>query len=93
MSVIKPFLPIAATAGLMLWPQPTASAELGLEQAGLKVDVCHVPPGNPGNAHVINVSIMALPAHYAHGDPIFWTRNEDGSCSSGSDPEDPQIAT
>jgi hypothetical protein len=33
-----------------------------------KVEVCHVPPDNPGNAHTINVSENALPAHLAHGD-------------------------
>jgi hypothetical protein len=33
-----------------------------------KVTVCHVPPGNPGNAHTITISRSALPAHLAHGD-------------------------
>ena len=35
-----------------------------------KVDICHIPPGNPANAHVINVSVNAVPAHLAHGDPL-----------------------
>lgn len=38
-----------------------------------KVDVCHIPPGNPANAHTINVSVNAVPAHLAHGDNL-------GSC-------------
>ena len=33
-----------------------------------KVDICHVPPGNPSNANTINVSQSAVPAHLAHGD-------------------------
>lgn len=33
-----------------------------------KVDVCHVPPGNPGNAHTISISGNALKAHLGHGD-------------------------
>jgi len=33
-----------------------------------KVQVCHVPPGNPENAHIIVVGISAVPAHLAHGD-------------------------
>lgn len=37
-------------------------------QANLKVIVCHIPPGNPANAHDIEISINALPAHLAHGD-------------------------
>lgn len=36
--------------------------------AGAKVEVCHIPPGNPANAHTINVSQNALPTHLAHGD-------------------------
>ena len=26
-----------------------------LAEPGPKVDVCHIPPGNPGNAHIINI--------------------------------------
>jgi hypothetical protein len=37
---------------------------------GGKVDVCHIPPGNPANAHTINVSVNAVPAHLAHGDNL-----------------------
>jgi hypothetical protein len=36
-----------------------------------KVDVCHIPPGNPANAHIINVSVNAVPAHLAHGDTLY----------------------
>lgn len=32
-----------------------------------KVAVCHVPPGNPANAHTICISENAVPAHLAHG--------------------------
>lgn len=41
-----------------------------------KVDVCHIPPGNPANAHTINVSVNAVPAHLAHGDFL-------GACDGG----------
>ena len=33
-----------------------------------KVQVCHVPPGNPSNAHTICISPSAVDAHLAHGD-------------------------
>ncbi len=33
-----------------------------------KVTICHVPPGNPSNAHTITVGAPALAAHLAHGD-------------------------
>ncbi len=32
-----------------------------------KVQVCHVPPGNPSNAHGICISANAVPAHLANG--------------------------
>jgi hypothetical protein len=33
-----------------------------------KVYVCHVPPGNPGNAHTLEISVNAVPAHVGlHG--------------------------
>jgi hypothetical protein len=32
------------------------------------VRICHVPPGNPENAHVIVISEKAVHAHLAHGD-------------------------
>jgi hypothetical protein len=42
-----------------------------------KVDICHVPPGNPDNAHTISVSVHAVPAHLAHGDYL-------GECGVGT---------
>lgn len=35
-----------------------------------KVLICHIPPGNPGNAHTISVAPSAVPAHLAHGDTM-----------------------
>ena len=29
---------------------------------------CHIPPGNPGNSHTINIGISAWKAHQKHGD-------------------------
>jgi hypothetical protein len=39
--------------------------------------ICHIPPGNPGNAHPITIGISAVRAHEAHGDDL-----EDPSCGS-----------
>jgi flagellar hook capping protein FlgD len=33
-----------------------------------KVEICHIPPGNPNNPQTICVSQNAVPAHLAHGD-------------------------
>jgi len=35
-----------------------------------KVEICHIPPGNPANAHTIKVSGNAIKAHLKHGDYI-----------------------
>ena len=40
-----------------------------------KVDVCHIPPGNPENAHTITISENAVAAHLDHGDFV-------GACDS-----------
>lgn len=45
-----------------------------------KVEVCHVPPGNPDAAHLITVGAPAVPAHMAHGDTE--------SCDDDESPED-----
>ena len=42
-----------------------------------KVTICHIPPGNPENAHTIRVGASAVPAHLAqHGDGV-------GACGTG----------
>jgi hypothetical protein len=33
-----------------------------------KVEICHIPPENPDNFHIINVSENVLRAHLRHGD-------------------------
>lgn len=52
-----------------------ASVRAQLDQGW--VTICHIPPGNPANAHTITISVNALPAHLAHGDYV-------GSCMGGA---------
>lgn len=52
---------------------------LGAPAWAAKVEVCHIPPGNPGNLHTITISETALQAHLAHGDFL-------GDCSAASCP-------
>src|SRR3989344_5568569 len=35
-----------------------------------KITICHIPPGNPENAHSIEIDEEAWPAHEAHGDTM-----------------------
>jgi hypothetical protein len=54
------------------------AAEDGDKDGGVdKVMVCHIPPGNPGNAHTIRVGAPAVRAHLAHGDNL-------GECGPGT---------
>ena len=42
-----------------------------------KTTICHIPPGNPANAHTICVGNAAVPAHVTnHGDSIGACVNE-----------------
>jgi hypothetical protein len=60
-----------ALAGLVV-SQPRTVAAAAVE----KVSICHIPPGNPENAHTIVVGAPAVPAHLAHGDTA-------GACGEG----------
>lgn len=42
------------------------------------ITICHIPPGNPANAHSITVGVPALAAHLRHGDTV-------GPCGDGSE--------
>lgn len=45
-----------------------------------KTTICHIPPGNPANAHTLCVGNPAVPAHLQHGDVL-------GSCCDRVDPD------
>ncbi len=46
-----------------------------------KINICHIPPGDPENSHTISVSLRATRAHLAHGDYL-------GKCETGQDDDD-----
>ncbi len=47
-----------------------AAAKSNEKKNGNKTCLCHIPPGNPDNAHTICVGSPAVPAHLAHGDTL-----------------------
>ena len=53
---------------------PTTPSDI--ETSG-KATICHIPPGNPTNAHTITVGRPAVAAHLAHGDV-------EGSCETAN---------
>ena len=48
--------------------------------------ICHIPPGNPANAHEIIVDDDAVPAHLAHGDNLGFCRELPPPCTGGDCP-------
>ena len=62
---VRCVLGMLALAGLV-------ASQPGAAGAGQdKVTICHIPPGNPANAHTIVVGAPAVPAHLAnHGDSV-----------------------
>src|SRR6185312_5619944 len=57
------------------WSLLLALLAVGAPAWAAKVDVCHIPPGDPSNLHTITISEHALQAHLAHGDFL-------GDCSA-----------
>lgn len=57
----------ALLAAVLFVAAPASQAQGGGQE---KVTICHVPPGNPDDAHTITVGAPAVPAHLAHGDDL-----------------------
>lgn len=66
--------------------EPVGVSESALSQN--KTTLCHIPPGNPANAHTISVGNSAVKAHLAHGDSLdacggmSCIGEDDGPCTS-----------
>src|SRR5688572_4988787 len=70
---------LTAVAALIVLA-PAASAK------GEKVTICHIPPGNPDNAHTITISVNALQTHIDHhDDAIGACAGDDGGGDDGGD--------
>lgn len=59
---------VGVFAALLMIPAQVMAAPGGAKGPKEKVTICHIPPGNPGNAHTITVGAPAEAAHLAHGD-------------------------
>ena len=67
-----PFDPVSnvrAWGAPLVWGQDGCDADY-VVKSNNKVDICHFPPGNPGNATTLSVNLNAVRAHLAHGDHI-----------------------
>jgi hypothetical protein len=54
---------------------------IGVASAADKTDICHVPAGNPDNAHSISVSDSALPAHLGDNEVGLHGGDTYGECA------------
>jgi hypothetical protein len=66
-------LAVAVAAIVLVFVPSGLGSLMSADQAqgqSAKVTICHIPPGNPDNAHTITVSENAVPAHLAHGDTL-----------------------
>ena len=72
-----------------------SNLEIDLATADEKATICHMPPGNPDNAHNISVSASAIPAHLGHGDVLGACPGSDANVVStcGSDSCDAVFVT
>jgi len=52
----------------------SSSTEIVQKEQEAKTIICHVPPGNPTNAHTLSLPASAIQAHLGHGDKL-------GECS------------
>ena len=57
-----------------------ADAPRAEDEANEGVTLCHIPPGNPDNAHTLTVGAPAVNAHLRHGDRL-------GACEGSSEPD------
>jgi len=62
---------VALMAAAMTLAVSAAPGGRGCDEsdADKKVTICHIPPGNPENAHTITISECALPAHMGEPGP------------------------
>ncbi len=60
----------------------------GQEDDDGRITICHIPPGNPDNAHTIRVGISALRAHLAHGDHVGPCDGDGGEHGDGHHDDD-----
>ncbi len=67
-TLTRSLLILIAATSLFLGTSVAFAGGNGNGNGTVKVDVCHIPPGNPDNAHTITVGEPAVDAHLAHGD-------------------------
>lgn len=61
-----------------LWKLDITNTSNNIACGNNKVLVCHIPPGNPANAHTLCISQNAVAAHLAHGDYLGPCTNSKG---------------
>ena len=63
------------------------------EDSSGKITICHVPPGNPANAHTIVVGASAWKGHSRHPGDHLGACGGQGTPDAGVPPESPDAGT
>lgn len=50
-----------------------------------KIDICHVPPGNPNNGHTINIDVNGLHGHRHHANDYLGECQSNNTTSTNED--------
>ena len=65
-------IPIAVIAMVAVIMGTSAFAPAMADKPGTvnedKFEICHIPPGNPDNAHTISIDVDGVEDHIGHGD-------------------------
>lgn len=81
--VVAVFVTLAFTAGAGV---VAGGADKVGKKKPKKVKVCHVPPGNPSNAHVIHIPKKAFfKGHKKHGDFLVKSKHDFKKCKKLDD--------
>lgn len=76
-----------AACGLDHDPSITADTDVGAcdPDNARKTTICHIPPGNPANAHTLCVGNAAVPAHVDHHHDTVGPCDDEPTCDPGID--------
>ncbi|NJN43691.1 MAG: hypothetical protein HC806_02445 [Anaerolineae bacterium] len=75
-------------ASILVIDKPIEPTPIPDPGSGDKVTICHIPSGNPKNAHTITIGSSAVDAHLGHGDYLGACQDDGGGVDNKKDDKD-----